>query len=131
MHLTIEALREGEAVGAHWQAAFAIWRDLLKDLPKVKIADLAERIGEAQVANFEKRCGGRALGQEIMAWSGIAYLFDAEEGNYGDDLDRARKIYDAFKLSHVSLDVLLHVERAAITYGLFEDVEEAEDATGL
>lgn len=127
MHLTIEALREGEAVGSYWQAGFATWRELLRDIGTAKLGDLAARIGDAQQEMFERRCGGRALGQEIMAWTGIAYYFDAEEGNFGDDVERARKLFDALQLSHVSIEVKVHAERAAITYDLLEDLEEAEE----
>lgn len=131
MHLTIEALREGEDVGEAWRAAFAKWRELLKDVDGARVADLANRIGEAQIEYFEKRCGGRAMGQEIMAWSGIAYFHDAEESSFGDDVEKARKIYDAIQLSHASVEVKLHAERAAITYDLFEGVEEAGFEDGM
>lgn len=128
MHLTIEALREGEEIGAYWRAAFTKWRDLMRSLVAMKVADLAEAIGEAQRDYFEPQCGGRALGQEIMAWSGIAYFHDAEDGSFGDDLEKARKIYDAIQLAHVSIDVKVHAERAAITYDLFEGLDgEAEE----
>jgi hypothetical protein len=126
MHLTIEALREGEDVREAWRAAFAKWRELLKEGAGASVGELAGRIGEAQIDYFEKRCGGRAMGQEIMAWSGLAYHFDSEEGSYGDDADVARKIYDAIQLSTCSVEVKLHAERAAITYDLFEGLEEAE-----
>jgi len=126
MHLTIEALREGESVSAYWRAAFAKWRDLLKAIDTTRIADLAEAIGEAQREFFERECGGRSMGQEVMAWSAIAYFHDAEEASFGDDAERARKVYDAIQLSHASLDVKVHAERAAITYDLFEGVEEAD-----
>lgn len=126
MHLTIEALREGENVAAYYKAGFAKWSEMLKDLGNTKLKDLAERVNDAQTEYFEKQCGGRSMGQEIMAWTGIAYFFDTEEGGFGDDADAARKIYDALQLSHVSIDVKVHAERAAITYGLFEDLEEPE-----
>jgi hypothetical protein len=126
MHLTIKALREGTSIATYWQAGFATWRELLRDIGTVKIGDLAARIGEAQLEQFERRCGGRALGQEIMAWTGVAYFFDAEEGNFGDDVERARKIFDALQLSHASIEVKVHAERAAITYDLLEDVGEVE-----
>lgn len=127
MHLTIEALREGEAVTASWRAAFAKWRELLKAVDTTRLADLAEAIGDSQRDFFERECGGRSMGQEVMAWSGIAYFHDAEEGSFGDDVERARKVYDAIQLSHASLDVKVHAERAAITYDLFEGVETPED----
>lgn len=126
MHLTIEALREGASFATYWQAGFATWRELLRDVGAVKLGDLAARIGDAQMEHFERRCGGRALGQEIMAWTGVAYYFDAEEGNFGDDVERARKVFDALQLSHASIEVKVHAERAAITYDLLEDVGEVE-----
>lgn len=125
MHNTIEALRENEPVAEFYQAAFAKWRELLRDIDKTAVAALADKVGEAQLDYFEKRCGGRAMGQEIMAWTGIAYYYGTEEG-FGDDIEKARKIYDAMQLSHVSIEVKVHAERAAITYDLFEDVDEAE-----
>jgi hypothetical protein len=128
MHLTIEALREGEEVGAYWRAAFAKWRDLARSLDQTKVTELAGAIGESQRDYFEPQCGGRGMGQEIMAWSGIAYFHDAEEGSFGDDIEKARKIYDAIQLSHASIDVKVHAERAAITYDLFEGLDE--DAAG-
>lgn len=122
---TIEALRENEAVGDFYRAAFVKWRDLLKELDKASLSDLAGAIGEAQFDYFEKQCGGRDMGQEVMAWTGIAYFYDAEEG-FGDDIEKARKIYDAMQLSHISINAKVHAEKAAITYDLFEDLEEAD-----
>jgi hypothetical protein len=127
MHQTIEALREGEDVAEFWQAAFAKWREIARGLDQAKVAELAGAIGEAQRDYFEARCGGRSLGQEIMAWSGIAHFYDTEEQSFGEDLERARKIYDAIQLSHVAIDVKVHAERAAITYDLFEGLEDGAD----
>jgi hypothetical protein len=128
MHQTIEALREGEEVGAYWRAAFTKWRDLLRAIDRTKVTELAEAIGEAQRDYFEPQCGGRTMGQEVMAWSAIAYFYDSEEGSFGDDLEKTRKIYDAIQLSHVSIDVKVHAERAAITYDLFEGLDGETDA---
>ncbi len=126
MHLAIEAMRQGDNITPHFKAGFAKWAELLKDIRTQKLAELAEVLSEAQVDYFERQCGGRSLGQEVMAWTAIAYYFDTEEGGFGDDVEVARKVYDALQLSQVSIDVKVHTERAAITYGLFDDLEEAE-----
>lgn len=123
---TIEALRENQDVGAFYRAAFTKWRDLLKGIGGASLSELANAIGEAQFDYFEKQCGGRSMGQEVMAWTGIAYFHDAEEG-FGDDIEKARKVYDAMQLSHISIEAKVHAEKAAISFDLFEDLEEADE----
>ncbi|MBX9618849.1 MAG: hypothetical protein K2X10_06850 [Hyphomicrobiales bacterium] len=127
---TIEALRENEQVSDYYRAAFSKWRELLKAFEKSSLVDFATAISDAQLDYFEKQCGGRSMGQEIMAWTGIAYYYDAEEAGFGDDLDKARKIYDAMQLSHISIEAKINAEKAAISYDLFEDLEEAEGEAG-
>ena len=122
---TIEALRDNQPIGEFYKAAFVKWRDLLKNLDKTTLSDLATAISEAQFDYFERQCGGRAMGQEIMAWTGIAYFHTSEDG-FGDDIEQARKLYDAMQLSHISLDAKVHAEKAAISFDLFEGLEEAE-----
>lgn len=124
---TLEALRENQAVGDYYRAAFSKWRELLKGFDKTSVSELATAIGKAQIEFFEKQCGGRAMGQEIMAWTALAYFYDAEEAGYGDDLDKARKIYDALQLSHISIEAKINAEKAAISYDLFEDLEAGDD----
>ena len=75
------ALKSGDKAAiakttADENAAFAKWRELLKGLDQTKVTEFAEAIGEAQRDYFEAHCGGRSMGQEIMAWSGIAYFYD-------------------------------------------------------
>lgn len=65
---------------------------------------------------FENRCGGRDLGQEIMAWSGFAFLYDTYAGFNNINQQRAIRLRDAFRSSGCSLEVTSHASNAADFY---------------
>jgi hypothetical protein len=68
---------------------------------------------------FERNCGARWVGQEIMVVSGIGMLYSTKAG-FGDNADRARVLYDAFQQSFCSIEVKSIAREVAESYGLLE-----------
>jgi hypothetical protein len=115
MHYTVEKLMYSqEAVQAYFVAAKNKWSELLSDIDTVDLEDLATRLSSAQFW-FEKNCGGRFPGQEVMAWSGFGYLYRTSDG-FGEREEQAVKLQQAFKNSMCSLEVKSHAKKAAGSY---------------
>lgn len=124
MHNTIEMLIKGEKpVEEYYRRAMRLWQGLLKDDPSH--AELAERIGSAQMA-FERECGGRWEGQEVMAVVGIAQFYSTLDG-FNDRAMKAKAVYDALLASNCSIEVHGHARRVAESYYLQDEVEQFGD----
>ena len=105
MRSNIQLLMMGDAsVSANFKRAREHWVGILEDIETVGLSDLAKRLTNEQ-SWFEDRCGStRADGQEVMVWTGFAYIVSLSE----DHIDWARngvKLLEAFKDSHCSGEV--------------------------
>lgn len=126
MHYTIQKLIEGdERIISYYQKAKELWDEILSEInikDNSNISILAKTLSDKQILDFEIDCGGRYLGQEIMAWYGIAQFYRVEDG-FGGDLERlqsAKNVYEAFKKSYCSLEVKSAARDAAENYNLDE-----------
>lgn len=123
MHYTAELLLTGDtAVVGYYRAARRIWEELLANEEAKDVATLASRLGSVQ-SRFERECGGRWVGQEVMAVSGIAQFYTTAEG-FGDRLKDARRVYDALRASYCSMEVKFHADAVAASYHLMEEADE-------
>lgn len=125
MYYTIQKLIEGDnEVINYYQEAKKIWKkisDKIEIQDELNIKTLAQELTNRQMS-FEYRCGGRYIGQEIMAWYGIAQYYTVEDG-FGSELDRlqsAKNVYEAFQRSSCSLEV----KNAANNVAKFYDLDE-------
>lgn len=117
MHYTIEALVQGSAEIPHlYKRAGEKWAEFFKTHEKASTAEWSKWISAQQIGFFEQHCGGRLLGQEVMAWSGFGSLYSTATG-FDDKAPLARKLAEAFEKSSVSLEVKSHAEEAAASYG--------------
>jgi len=126
MHYTIQKLIEGDdKIINYYQEAKKIWEEIsakIKIQDKFNIKILAQELTSRQISDFEHLCGGRSIGQEIMAWYGIAQYYSVEDG-FGSEPDRlqnAKNVYEAFQRSGCSLEV----KSAANDVAKFYDLEE-------
>ncbi len=120
MEYTIEALVKGDPEIAHHYARGAKrWVVILRTNPSG--LPLAERL-PIEEAWFEINCGGRRLGQEVMAVTGIAYLYSTADG-FGDNRETARRVSDAIQASTCSVELKGVADRLA---HLYLDVELGE-----
>lgn len=131
MHYTIEKLIEGERDLVGWyEKALELWVKIFSKadpLDKNNLTRLSEEIFFEQTT-FERNCGGRAIGQEIMAITGIAQFYTTQYGfdvGYEDEYDgrfeRAQNVYISIKKSNCSLEVKFHADAVARSYGLEVD----------
>jgi len=126
MQYTIQKLIEGDRkVVDYYQHAKAIWEEISKTIDikdESNIKALAQELTSRQISNFEHKCGGRHIGQEIMAWYGIAQYYRVEDG-FGSEEDRlqsAKNVYEAFQRSSCSIEVKGAARNAAKFYYLDE-----------
>ena len=104
MHYTMDALMTGNRqVGAFYAQARSQWRAMLAEVDVHNTVVLA-RLLSAQQLWFEQNCGGRWLGQEVMAVVGFVQFYSLEAG-FGDNLTAARSVAAAFEHSSCSLEV--------------------------
>lgn len=94
------------------------WEEILSDHPPSNVNELSDEL-HIQQDWFERNCGGRWLGQEVMVASGIAQFYDSKHG-LGQDLDKARKIVEAFERSSCSMEVKGHARELAEYFDLDE-----------
>ena len=113
MTFIIEALLEGKPVETYFATAKAHWDELLGENEEW-IRGLAPKLQQEQLDFFERRCGGRYLGQEIMVASGIGSLMHPETERRRD---LARALIHAFGASMCSVEVKSAVSRIAELYG--------------
>lgn len=117
MHYTIERLMNGdEAVAGYYVAAKAHWQGIFQNLEEISAADLANVITNEQHW-FEHHCGGRRLGQEIMAYTAFATFYTVQSG-WSESEHLGKKIAQAFADSYCSLEVKAAAREAAKSYGI-------------
>ena len=96
MYNTIKELMNGnEKVTEYYSEAMKIWKTI-----NIVDKDLSTILFNNQL-EFEHRCGGRNLGQEIMVYSGIVQYVCDDMSN----TESAKKIADAFIKSNCSIEV--------------------------
>jgi hypothetical protein len=119
MHYSLEMLVRGQAeVVGYYQAAANRWREIWSRPESRDLDSLAKMLLSEQMW-FERNCGGRWVGQEIMVVSGLAGLYTTATG-FEDNLQRARLLYDAFQSSYCSAEVKSIAEEVARSYDLLD-----------
>lgn len=118
MKKIIENLMEGnQNVPTFFQSAAIKWKEFLADISEINDDVLASRLTAGQYW-FEDNCGGRWLGQEIMAITGFAAVNKIDDIDAGKNSD---KLADAFIKSDCSGELKANARRAATNYGQNEE----------
>ncbi|WP_066412880.1 hypothetical protein [Sutcliffiella cohnii] len=113
---TIQGLLGGEQDIIHFYAeANGLWEEIWNNPQSESAEGLSVLLSNMQM-RFENRCGGRYLGQEIMAWSGFGHLYDTGIGFNGTNQEKSNRLMNAFRRSSCSLEVKSHANRAAESY---------------
>lgn len=116
MHDTIERLINGDkSVVDNFVEAKARWSRILVNVRTEDVKDLAARITTEQ-SWFERHCGGRWPGQEVMVWAAFASLYTTA-GGFEENAESAKKLAKAFAASMCSLEVKSGARAAAESYG--------------
>ncbi len=89
----------------YYQNAKSIWANIKSSDSFATVELLAKELSERQ-CQFENECGGRYLGQEIMATFGIGQFYTMELG-FDADYEEVVKVYEAFNRSYCSVEVKL------------------------
>ncbi len=119
MRYTIERLIQGDTrILQFWKAAVDLWGDLVTRNAGAPLADFARDVGSAQ-RWFEQHCGGRSLGQQIMAWVAVAQFYQTSVGFEGEQ-DNVLRVIRAVRASHCSSEVQEALTEAVTSYGLSE-----------
>lgn len=113
---TIQALLgEEQGLISFYAESTKLWEEMWNNSQSESVEGLSGLLTNMQM-RFENRCGGRYLGQEIMAWSGFGHLYDTGIGFDGTNQERANRLVDAFRNSSCSLEVIAHADKAAESY---------------
>ena len=119
MHYTIEKIIKGDGrVIAWYEAALKMWKTILSETGTCDVRKLAARVTIEQ-PTFERACGGRWCGQEIMVVAGICQFYSTEIG-FQDHEAEVLAIYDAFQASYCSLVVKSIADDVANAYSIKE-----------
>lgn len=115
-HTTIQALLENDqSIITSYQAASRIWQEIWDNPDSDTVEGLSQILSNEQLT-FESECGYRHTGQEVMAWSGFALLYDVRSGFTEINRNKSIRLRQAFKGSFCSFEVKSMAEDAAITY---------------
>jgi hypothetical protein len=115
--MTFDRLIKGEnEIILYYNKAVSLWMDIRNSHAFVSADKLAEELSKQQPV-FERECGGKNLGMEIMAMVGIGQFFSAETG-FESTLNDALLVLNAFEKSYCSIEVKLSAEKAATIYHL-------------
>lgn len=119
---TLETLINGNAeIVDHYNNARQLWLGIRESIAFENVEILAQELTNRQY-QFENQCGGRWIGQEIMAIVGIGQFYSFEVG-FDATLEDAVKVKNAFAQSYCSLEVKWHAEKAVKIFGLNENEE--------
>jgi hypothetical protein len=119
---TLEKLINGQAdIVENYNEARHLWEEIKQSNVFNEVDTLAQELTNRQL-QFEHRCGGRWIGQEIMALVGIGQYYSSEIG-FDATLEDALKVKAAFARSYCSLEVKWHAEKAVKIFGLTENDE--------
>ncbi|MGO8752056.1 MAG: hypothetical protein ACLQNE_39455 [Thermoguttaceae bacterium] len=120
MHYSVEMLVRGRAeVVEYYRVAAERWGEIWHRPDAHDLARLSKMLSSEQMW-FERNCGGRWVGQEVMVVSGLAGLYSTEVG-FDDRLEQARLLYDAFQTSFCSVEVKSIAEEVARSYDLLNE----------
>ncbi len=120
MHYTVEELiSRNHDLSNHYVSAAKLWEQIVKEVGLNNVETLAQKVTHSQW-EFERRCGGRNLGQEVMVLSGFGRLYSTGAGL---QTEQARNLYEAFKRSSCSLEVKGMANTTAKSYGVIDNDE--------
>ena len=149
MHYTLELLIKGNPdVVDYYREALAWWKTVIADNPTFDVERLS-MVLTAEQAVFERKCGGRFVGQEIMVIVGIGQFYTTEHGwdQFPSPVTRidangkrirltrrgvpvgallsprekAQRIYKGIMKSYCSVEVKGYADEVAQSYQLLED----------
>jgi hypothetical protein len=122
---TIELLVRGDPnVSDYYRRAVARWKEIWSRPDSKHVYELATML-EDDEPWFEEHCGGRWVGQEIMVLSGFGMLYTTQAG-FGENLEWARLLYDAFMRSFCSIEIQAIAQEVAGSYRVLKKVEGYE-----
>jgi hypothetical protein len=117
MHELLERLGKGDTrVMDMCREANRTWVDFLEELRAADTGTLSARLGFFPPA-FHRIFGSAAFGDTMMPWTGFAALYDTARG-WGDNIERARQLAEAFSRSNCSEEVRSEARSAVISYEL-------------
>jgi hypothetical protein len=117
MHELLERLGRGDArVIDMCREANSAWLAFFEELRSADTGTLSARLGFFQ-REFHRIFGNAAFGDNMMAWTGFAALYDTN-GGFGQNLERARQLAEAFARSNCSEEVRSEARGAVISYQL-------------
>lgn len=115
---TLYSVLNGEdAIFGYYSTAAAYWQNFFATHANSSLATWANSLFKDQISFFESKCGGRDLGQEVMAVSGFTFLYNPVAG-FDSNLPLAQMLKTAFDASMCSIEVKIRAKRAADLYGL-------------
>jgi hypothetical protein len=109
-------IQADHAVMANYKRAIELWDEITQLKEFEKVETLAKVLTSRQM-QFERECGGRWVGQEVMVVSGIARFYTTSIGFESNEAEVLR-IYDAFMASFCSIEVKAHAQDIAKSYDL-------------
>ncbi len=120
MHYTIEKIIDGDSrIISYYAEANQKWEKILSTYdpsdPK-NIDEIAREVFVHQ-GQFERDCGGRTLGQEIMVVSGLGRFYSSQTGFEGNE-EAVKNVYTAILGSQCSIEVHGYAENFARAYDL-------------
>lgn len=119
MHYTVELLLAGDRkIVTYYKTALTHWAEIINRRGLISDVDTLASFLTSEQSWFEANCGGREIGQEIMAVVGIAQFYSTTDGF--TDRIRARRVYKALRRSYCSLEVKSHAKRVAQDYRLLD-----------
>ena len=120
MHYTIEKLIAGDPqIVSHFEEANKKWDKIFSTYDPNEsnnIDKISEEVFVHQ-GQFERDCGGRTLGQEILVISGLGRFYSSQSGFEGNE-DAVNNVYKAILQSQCSIEVHGYAENFAKAYDL-------------
>jgi hypothetical protein len=117
MQELLERLGRGDAhIMAMCQEANRAWTDFLNELAGADSGTLAARLAFFR-PTFTRIFGSESFGDNMMPWTGFAALYDTQLG-WGQNLERAKQLADAFQRSNCSQEVRSEARSCVISYEL-------------
>lgn len=127
MHELLERLSRGDTrIIEMCREANRLWVEFLDELRPADTGTIAARLGFFQ-STFHRVFESDQLGQTMMPWTGFAALFDTKSG-WGDNLDRAIQLAEAFARSNCSEEVRSEARSAVISYELEREMQSRRGA---
>lgn len=119
MRRIVQELVLGNAEVVDWfRAAVEHWEQCLSGIDEDDISAMKSVAAREQMW-FERNCGGRWRGQEVMALAAIARLYETDDG-FGDRRTLAVNLCTALEGSQCSVEVHGHARKVAKLYNLDE-----------